>query len=307
VTAPRITLAVLAYNQSSCIEAAVGSALAQVCEPVEILLSDDASTDDSFARMAALAAGYRGPHQVSARRNERNLGVGGHYNEIVRLARGSLLVTMAGDDISVPQRVARIAAAWDDSGGRLDLIASHLLDMTPAGRLEGMLRVDDLSRWHGAADWARARPYVIGAAHAFTKRIFERFGPLDARLTYEDQVITFRALLSGGARTIDEPLVQYRRGGLSAGAPSRAERRAHAGTMNERQLIEHEQIERDARMAGMLDVVGPAIERNGKRLRYFDRLLAAPDLAARWRIFAASNEVPWGWRWRKFWASAGSR
>ena len=46
---PRITLAVLAYNQSHFIEDAVRSALGQVCEPVEVLLSDDASPDTTFA------------------------------------------------------------------------------------------------------------------------------------------------------------------------------------------------------------------------------------------------------------------
>lgn len=304
---PRITLAVLAYNQAPCIDAAVGSALAQTCEPVEILLSDDGSTDDSFTRMSSLAARYRGPHQVVARRNEQNLGIGGHYNEIVRVARGSLIVTMAGDDISVPERVARIAAAWDERGGRVDLIASHLIDMTQEGQLAGILRVDDLSRWHGAADWARARPHVIGAAHAFTKRLFERFGPLDKRLSYEDQIMTFRALVSGGACTIDAPLVHYRRGGISARAPSSEARRARAATLNTRQLVENEQLLRDARTAGVLDDVGPALERNGARLRYFDRLLQAPDLPARLRTFASARGVPWGWRLRKFWFCVGPR
>ncbi len=56
---PRITLVVFAYNQSAMIDAAIDSALVQVCEPIEILLSDDASPDDTFARMQARAATLR--------------------------------------------------------------------------------------------------------------------------------------------------------------------------------------------------------------------------------------------------------
>jgi len=108
---PRITLAVLAYNQSATIDTAVQSALGQQCEPVEVLLSDDASPDDTFDKMQAAASAYTGPHQVVVRRNARNLGIGEHYNEVMRAARGRLIVMMAGDDISTPDRVARTAAA----------------------------------------------------------------------------------------------------------------------------------------------------------------------------------------------------
>ena len=55
---PRITLLVFAFNQSAMVEAAVRSCLAQESEPLEIVLSDDASTDDTFAVLQALAADY---------------------------------------------------------------------------------------------------------------------------------------------------------------------------------------------------------------------------------------------------------
>lgn len=307
MTPPRITLAVLAYNQSGFIDAAVRSALDQDCEPVEILLSDDASTDDSFERMSALARGYQGPHHVVVRRNSHNLGIGAHYNELVRAARGSLIITMAGDDISASDRVTRVTSAWDDSHGRLDLIASHLHDMTQDGHVCGVLRVDDLSQWRSASDWARKRPYVVGAAHAFTKRLFDRFGPLDERLTYEDQIITFRALLGGGAVTLDRPLVRYRRGGVSARAPSPQERRARAAMLNTRQLVENTQLLKDAARADVLGVVGDTLHKEHRRLDYFDRLLHAPDRRNRWRAFAGAHDVPWGWRWRKFWFCMASR
>jgi hypothetical protein len=141
----------------------------------------------------------------------------------------------------------------------------------------------------------------VGAAHAFTKRLFERFGPLDERITYEDQIITFRALLGGGAVTIDAPLVDYRRGGVSARAQSPQDRRARAAMLNMRQLVENAQLLHDAGTAGVLEVVGETLRKEQRRLHYFERLLNAPDRAARWRIFTGAHEVPWNWRWRKFW------
>ena len=122
--APRISLVLLACNQEAWAADAAASVLAQACEPLEIVLSDDASTDGTFAVLAKAAGEYRGPHRVRARRNERNLGIGAHWNRLVAETSGALLVCAAGDDLSLPHRVARLAAAWDASGGTLDLVAS---------------------------------------------------------------------------------------------------------------------------------------------------------------------------------------
>jgi hypothetical protein len=104
-----------------------------------------------------------------------------------------------------------------DGGRRADLIASDLQDLNAQGEGGETLRVDDLAQWRNASDWAAQRPYVVGAAQAFTRRLFTQFGPYLPNVVYEDQINTLRALLMGGALTIAEPLVQYRRGGASAG------------------------------------------------------------------------------------------
>lgn len=298
---PRITLVVFAYNQSAMIDAAIDSALAQVGEPIEILLSDDASPDDTFARMQAKAAAYRGPHQVRVRRNPTNLGINGHFNAVVEAAQGELLVMMAGDDLSLPERVARVAQAWDASGQRLDLIASHLIDMSPEGEDLGVVRVDDLSQWRTVEDWAQRRPYIVGAAHAFTRRLSERFGPLLPRVSYEDQVNLLRALCGGGACTIDAPLVRYRRGGVSDRMREFSGERFLAWTrrLNTIHVALHQQWRHDAGVAGCLDVVQRATDREYQRERFVAALLDAPGALARWRIALQPSPVDFGWRVRK--------
>ncbi len=97
---PRISLVLLAYNQESMVRDAVQSCFAQDCEPLEIVLSDDCSTDNTFEVLQQLANEYRGPHQVRARRNSGNVGIGEHYNQLLHATSGELLVTSAGDDFS---------------------------------------------------------------------------------------------------------------------------------------------------------------------------------------------------------------
>src|SRR6186713_3622158 len=131
--APRASLLLLAYNQERYAEEAARSCLAQDSEPLEIVFSDDASSDRTHEILRSVAAAYRGPHRVVVRRNETNLGITGHYNRLVDESSGELLITAAADDTSRPDRAARLLAAWDATGRRADLIASHLVDVDAQG------------------------------------------------------------------------------------------------------------------------------------------------------------------------------
>ncbi len=300
MSGPLLSVLLLVYNQQHTVAQAVASCLAQTGPPVELLLSDDASTDGSYARMAEAVAGYAGPHQVVLNRNPVNLGIGAHLNRLLALSRGELLVVAAGDDASLPQRCERLAAAWLAAGRRPDLLASPLRDMDAQGQLHGLIAVDDLAQWD-LDRFLRQRPHLIGAGQAWTRRAFERFGPLDAGIAYEDQVMCFRALAGGGALTLAEPLVDYRRGGTSAKAlPQNAEGvRQRMRVQNRRHLAEVEQLRRDAALAGLAAQVHPALQAEWDRQRCLGALLDSTGLAGAWRAAAAWPALPWPWRLRK--------
>lgn len=300
---PRLSLLLLVYNQRGTVEQALASCLAQEGAPIEILVSDDASTDDSFALIERRAAAYRGPHRLVLNRNPVNLGIGAHLNWLVDLSTGELLVVGAGDDASLPWRCATLAAAWETAGRRPDLIASPLRDMASDGSLHGVIAVDDLAQWD-LARWLRERPTVIGAGQAWTRRAFERFGPFDPAIAYEDQVMTFRALAGGGAVTVAEPLVNYRRGGTSAKAlPQTADAvRERMRVQNRRHLAEVEQLRRDAVTAGIAAEVHPALQVEWDRQRCLAAMLAATGWTDGWQALAAWPSLPIGWRLRKLMA-----
>ena len=94
---PLVTFALFAYNQEQFIREAVEGAFAQTYEPLEIILSDDCSTDRTFEIMQVMAAKYKGPHQVQVRKNEKNLGLADHINEVVKVTHGQVVVVAAGD------------------------------------------------------------------------------------------------------------------------------------------------------------------------------------------------------------------
>ena len=299
---PLVTVLLLAFNQQATVGAAIEGALQQTYANLEIVVSDDASTDDTFAAMQAAVAGYRGPHRLILNRNPVNLGIGAHLNRMVGLSHGELLFIAAGDDVSMPQRCARVVDAWLTDARRPDLIATALVDMDEQGALHATVTPTDLSTYRNAADWLARPPHVIGAAQAWTRRVYDRFGPLPDATLGEDMLMTFRAVLSGGAITLAEPLVLYRRGGIS-----RRRRNLHARDVVERllknnrhALVELPQLLADAALAGQLPAVDRGLSRALGRERFVRDLFGAAGLRGRWQAMLAATPVPWHVRLRLF-------
>ena len=126
--APLVTFALFAYNQEKFIREAVEGAFAQTYEPLEIILSDDCSTDRTFEIMQEMAAAYRGPHRVRAVQTPHNLGVMQHVLLRGREAAGDIVVVAAGDDISLPERVARHVPCYADPKVWAVSTGFHLID-----------------------------------------------------------------------------------------------------------------------------------------------------------------------------------
>jgi glycosyltransferase involved in cell wall biosynthesis len=270
------TLFLFAYNQADTIVEAAMSCLGQVCEPIEIIFSDDCSTDETFDKLCQVAKEYKGLHKVSVRRNETNLGIAGHYNQAVACAKSDLIVVAAGDDLSEPQRVQSFLNAWRLSDGTLNLMASYATDMRKTGELLGLIQTGHLERWPNAATWCKKRPYVIGATFAFHKRLFTQFGPLVKGVDYEDQVLSLRAAVLGGGWTIKEPLVHYRQGGLSARTDHDAKTLLkHTQNKYQRQLAVYTQIIQDLHTVGELHLA------QGKITKYLQKSKTALALMER--------------------------
>lgn len=213
-----VTFVVMAWRQEAMVRAAIEGAFAQTHPRMEILLSDDASPDGTFAVMEEMAAAYAGPHAVRLNRNPENLGLLGHIHRVFDLARGELIVYNAGDDVSVPDRAARLHQAWQ-AAGRPALVHSNVTDLDAGGHPLPRQRDRDRHAQLEAKsleELAVAKNTGIGATAAWSPELIRRFGPITETGLFEDRVFYFRARLLGPVAYVDDRLVGYRRGaGLS--------------------------------------------------------------------------------------------
>lgn len=210
---PIASILLLTFNQEAYIEDALISLLDQDVDDIEVVISDDDSTDRTWEIIDKLCTRYSGRKSVIKSKNSQNMGVVANYYQAFSLSSGSLIFTAAGDDISLPSRCSKTISYWMSCEVRPDLIAADGYDMAEDGRILGVKRTAPLNTWD-LKRWIEQRPYVFGASHMMTRRLVG-LRPLHPNLHYEDQNFVARALMMNGASTISMPLVKHRRGGIS--------------------------------------------------------------------------------------------
>ncbi len=106
----RISVAVTNYNYARYLRARLASIFAQTYPVCEVLLLDDASSDDSVAVAEATAAEWR--RDLVVVRNDANSGsVFRQWRRAAELARGDFLWIAEADDAADPQFLERLAEA----------------------------------------------------------------------------------------------------------------------------------------------------------------------------------------------------
>lgn len=213
---PLISYVVTAYNIEKFIEQAVNSAFSQTYSPLEIVLSDDGSTDNTFAIMAQMAVRYKGKHTIVLNHNSENMGITAHMNKAyLELAHGKLIVAAHGDDISQPERTEK---SWDFLSRHNDFTAVSF-------SVDAMNEQGQPMKQHSATvDYPHYYTFQSGGnipapSRCFYKRVIEQFGPISKNCPTEDEIISFRALMLGKNAFLPDHMVQYRKHGGSASNP----------------------------------------------------------------------------------------
>lgn len=264
---PLVTMAVIAYNQERYVGDAIASALAQDYSRLEIILSDDCSTDATYEVMQQCAKAYSGPHKIVLNRNTKNLHIGGHVNTVNRLATGELVIAAAGDDVSAPHRVRTLVDAWMDSDRKAGVLHSACTLINEEGKAIKEIHCPCLAELKNLEQAAKYPAFVIGATEGWHKEIFKQFGDLRPDIVHEDHALGFRSLLAGKPIVyVDKSLVFYRQGvGISTVYGSR-----HVGPRDRRTMLGRYWTDAQQKLDDLKVLHNPRIEYivNKAALRY---------------------------------------
>lgn len=217
---PLVTFALFAYNQERFIREAVEGALSQDYSPLQIILSDDCSSDRTFEIMQEMAGVYKGPHDIVLNRNEENLGIGGHVKRVAELAEGEIIVMAAGDDVSVSERTRKIVYQFVDN------VYAVVSNVTRLKKCKGLNSLGRQVYYHGrvvkidktSIEHMSSRSFVVrkgggvgvGAAYAYRRECFECFDHVANGVDSEDRILPTAASVLGKIMHIGDSLVHYR-------------------------------------------------------------------------------------------------
>ncbi len=200
---PTVSVLIAAYNADAFLLRAVRSALNQTRAPLEVLIINDASTDNTLAVANALAA--EDP-RVRVLTLPRNSGPAAARNAGLNAARGTWIAVLDADDAYIPSRLETLALAHAEQ--HTDVVLDNLLffDFTCNAERWAAMQPTNAIEPIDIYDFVEhARPYANQADWGLLKPMFRREFLKTRGLRYpehsrhgEDFLLMFRALHAGG-------------------------------------------------------------------------------------------------------------
>lgn len=108
MTPPKVSVIVPIYNQKPFIRETVDSVLKQDYPSIELVLSDDGSTDGTGDILRVYAD--REPERVKVVASDRNTGIAGAFNRALDAHAGDYIAWLGGDDVMLPGKISRQVA-----------------------------------------------------------------------------------------------------------------------------------------------------------------------------------------------------
>jgi hypothetical protein len=221
-TGAAVSVALCSHNGEKFIVEQLESILGQSLTPTEIVLSDDASTDQTvaLARETVARLAKRGSPALVVLANERALGVTANFQQAIAACSGAIIVLSDQDDRWRPDRIAQ-AVSLLESRRDLLLVSSdaRLIDENGAdlgSTLFGALELsrNELGAVHagGALQRLLKRNFVTGATTAFRSHLSVIATPFPSGWVHDEWLAVVAAAV-GSLDLIELPLIDYRQHG----------------------------------------------------------------------------------------------
>lgn len=112
-TAPRVSVVLGTYNGESWLRPCIKSLAAQTLRPLEIIVIDDGSSDDSLSTLRDLDGQFPG---LLAVHKQDNLGISSVLNRAISMCSGDYVAVADHDDIYPPRRLEVSLALMSETG-----------------------------------------------------------------------------------------------------------------------------------------------------------------------------------------------
>ena len=98
MSSPQVSVCIPTFNKASFLRESIQSVLCQTFEDYELVVLDDASTDDTPIVVKAF-----GDYRIKYIRHTENIGLPANFNECLRKARADYVIIFHDDDVMLPE------------------------------------------------------------------------------------------------------------------------------------------------------------------------------------------------------------
>ena len=190
-----ISCIIVNYNNAKFVAQAIQSVLNQTRVPDEIIIADDASTDDSPEIIKKLAAV---DVRIRPIFRDQNLGVSKNRDLAIKQASGKYITTLDGDDWYYPEKIER---EYEVVKQGKNIIACSDIEMFGEEGILDFIKVAPFCKLDNSYDWIRflgARKRGIPRDMMMPKCLYQEVNGLRHSLKrYEDWDLDFRLTNTG--------------------------------------------------------------------------------------------------------------
>ena len=186
----QVSVICLCYNHAKFVREAIESIFSQTYSNIQLIVVDDASTDNSIEVIRQLTIKYPSIQFISL---DRNVGNCAAFNRGLGLATGEFLVDFAADDIFAPDRIEKQVGLFQKLGGSYGVIftdASYINEQGNVIRNHYEYLVDKgLVQQVPQGDVFSAiisKYFVASPTMMVRKSVLDQINGYDENLSYED-------------------------------------------------------------------------------------------------------------------------
>lgn len=207
---PLVTIAIPTYNRAEgYLRQSLESALAQTHQDLEVILSDNCSTDDT----ARLAAEYcRGDKRITYFRQTQNIGPNSNFNFCLARARGRYFLLLPDDDLVDPDFVETcVRALRDDPRAGIVRTGIRVVNDTGLVQWERRNEVRHLPVEEFFRGWFAGKTSLYLVSTLFDTALLREIGGLHSRHNLvQDCVAVARLAASHGRVDVEDIKATFR-------------------------------------------------------------------------------------------------
>lgn len=190
---PLVSVIALCYNHAPYVEESLASVLAQTYQPIQLIVVDDASNDESVKIIQQFVNNQNNNEEVKFIRLTENVGNCKAFNIGLAQAEGKYVIDLATDDVLLPHCIESQVNHFEKLGKEYGVAFSdvHLIDekSKAIGQFYKRDKTGKLLQKVPSGEVYKevlAKSFISAPSMMIRKKVLEEIGGYDENLSYED-------------------------------------------------------------------------------------------------------------------------